>query len=180
MSLLDTAIAALTPLESADSRMQARAAARHAATDGGWLAMVLDHHEQIEAAFDAVKNATTATARSAAQKQLALILTGHSIAEESVLYPAMALIADEMGDSGTAYTQQSTAKVEMAALDDLDPMSRDYEEKLEHTRLAVAHHVYEEESEWFLDLQQKASPQAKSKLTRRYQEEFNRYVGTPE
>ena len=177
MSLLNKAIAAISPPESEEARTEARARARAAATAGGWLALVLRHHEQIEAAFAVVKSASTASARVAAQKRLAIILTGHSMAEESVLYPAVALVADEKGDSGTAYTQQSAAKVEMAALDDLDPVSQDYLDKLEHIRGAVAHHVYEEEGTWFLDLQEKASPQVKAKLTRRYQEEFDRYVG---
>lgn len=39
------------------------------------LSMIVQHHEQIEAAFAAVKAATTPGARVAAQKKLAIILT---------------------------------------------------------------------------------------------------------
>jgi hypothetical protein len=42
----------------------------------------------------------------------------------------------------------------------------------------VAHHVYEEEGTWFLELKEKASPADQTKLTARYEEEFKRYVGT--
>lgn len=177
MSLLDKAIAAISPPETEQARAEARAKARAAAGGSGWLALVIHHHEQIEAAFADVKGASNAVARVAAQRRLAIMLTGHSIAEESVIYPAIDLVADEKGDSTTAYTQQSAAKVEMSALDDLEPMSQDYLDKLEHIEGAVAHHVYEEEGTWFVDLQEKASPQVKAKLTRRYQEEFDRYVG---
>lgn len=175
MSVLDKIVAAVTPEASDEDKAKARAKARAAAGASGWLAQVLDHHEQIEALFAAVKAANSATARRAAQKQLAGLLTGHSIAEEVVLYPAMAL-SDQKGHSGEAYTEQSAAKVQTAALEDLDPMSTDYLDKLEHLRAAVSHHVYEEESEWFPKLrEQDATVQAK--LSRRYREEFERYMG---
>jgi hypothetical protein len=175
MTIIDKVIAAVTPPESEEARAEARAKAREAADGAGWLAMVLDHHLQIEAAFEAVKTATSAGAQRAAQKQLALILTGHSNAEEAVLYPAMAL-SGEKTDSASAYTQQSAAKVQMAALDDLEPMTQDYLDKLEHIRGAVAHHVYEEEGTWFPQLRQGVDPTMQGKLTKRYREEFERYM----
>ena len=101
---------------------------------------------------------------------------GHSIAEEAVLYPAMALDG-EKGDATTAYTEQSAAKMQMAALDELEPMTQDYLDKLEHIRGAVAHHVYEEEGTWFPKLRENADPVLQGKLTRRYREEFERYMG---
>ena len=70
--------------------------------------MVLEHHQNIEAAFEAVKDADTAAAQRAAQKKLATLLTGHSVAEEAVLYPALA-DAGEKGHASTAYTEQSAA-----------------------------------------------------------------------
>jgi hypothetical protein len=179
MSILDKVVAAVTPPESEEARMEARQKARAAAGSGGsdWLSMVLHHHVQIEAAFDAVKTARDSAARVAAQKKLGVLLTGHSNAEESVLYPALAL-ADEKGHAGMAYTEQAAAKIQMAALENLAPMSQDYLDKLEHIRGAVAHHVYEEEGTWFLELKEKVSAAEQAKLTKRYKEEFERYVGT--
>jgi hypothetical protein len=175
MSILDKVVAAVTPLESEEERAEARAKARNAATDGDWLSLVLDHHLQIEAAFAAVKAATDAPSRVGAQKRLALLLTGHSIAEEAVIYPAL-VKADEEAHSTKAYTEQSAAKVQMGLLEDLDPMSQEYEDKLEHIRGAVAHHVYEEEGNWFVDLKNKLPPSDQTKITFRYQEEFSRYT----
>ena len=71
--------------------------------------MILAHHQQIEAAFAAVKSATTAATRVAAQKKLGIILTGHSNAEESVIYPALT-VANEKGHAAMAYTEQAAAK----------------------------------------------------------------------
>lgn len=175
MSVLDKVVAAVTPLESDQQRAEARSKARAAAGDHDWLSLVIDHHEQIEAAFSAVKAATDASSRLAAQKRLGLLLTGHSIAEEGVLYPAL-VKADEKGDSTKAYTEQSAAKVQMGLLEDLEPMSQEFVDKLEHIRGAVAHHVYEEEGNWFLALKEKLPPADQTKLTFRYQQEFSRYM----
>ena len=176
MGIVDKVIAAVTPPESDEARAEARLKARAAAIPGDWLEMVLDHHLQIESAFAAVKSAGDPQTRRTAQKRLALILTGHSLAEESVLYPALA-DAGEKGHSATAYTEQSAAKVQMALLDDMDPMSQDYVDKLGHLEGAVLHHVYEEEGNWFLDLKQKVPAPMQTKLALRYREEFTRYMG---
>ena len=175
MSILDKVVAAVTPPESDEQRAVARAKARTAATDGDWLSLVLDHHQQIEAAFAAVKAGTDAQRRIDAQKRLALLLTGHSIAEEVVIYPAM-VKANEQAHSTKAYTEQSAAKVQMGLLEDLDPMSQEYSDKLEHIRGAVARHVYEEEGKWFVDLKKKLPPADQTKITFRYRQEFSRYT----
>ena len=57
MSVLNKVIAAVTPPESEEFRRKARANAQAAATAGDWLSMVLTHHQQIGAAFVAVKAA---------------------------------------------------------------------------------------------------------------------------
>ena len=176
MSIIDKVVAAVTPPESEEARKAARDKARASASPGDWLSLVLEHHMQIEQAFAEVKSATTVSARLAAQKTLAVILTGHSNAEESVLYPALAG-ADEKSHATMAYAEQAAAKTQMGLLEKLPPMSQDYLDKLEHIRGAVAHHVYEEEGKWFLELKEKVPAAEQSKLTQRYAEEFDRYVG---
>ncbi|PHQ64148.1 MAG: hypothetical protein COC10_02505 [Sphingobium sp.] len=178
MSTLDKIIAAVTPPESEEARVKARADAEAIARPGDWLSHILDHHRQIEALFAAVKSATTADARVDAQQRLALILTGHSIAEEAAIYPALA--ADkQVGHAELAYQEQSAAKMEMGLLERLDPMSQDYLDKLEHIRGAVAHHVYSEEGTWFPELAKDVSPDDQARITQRYKEEFQRYCGSP-
>jgi iron-sulfur cluster repair protein YtfE (RIC family) len=177
MGLIDKVVAAVTPEPSDEERAETRAKARVSSGGSGWLAMVLDHHEQLEAAFAAVRDAESQTTRRAAQKSLALLLTAHSIAEEAVLYPAMAL-SDQKAHSGEAYLQQSAAKVQAAALEDLEPMSDDFLDKLEHLRAAVAHHMYQEESVWFPRLRGGAETAKQAHLSRRYREEFERYMAS--
>jgi hemerythrin superfamily protein len=113
----------------------------------------------------------------AAQKKLGLLLTGHSNAEESVIYPALT-VAHEKGHATMAYSEQAAAKTQMAMLENLAPMTQEYLDKLEHIRGAVAHHMYEEEGTWFPALKEKAPGADQAKLTARYEEEFRRYVGS--
>jgi hemerythrin superfamily protein len=174
MSIIDKVVAAVTPPESAEARAEARQKARAAASDCQWLSVVLQHHQQIEDAFATVKSARDAASRRSAQKRLALVLTGHAVAEESVLYPALALHG-EKAHATQGYTEQSAVKIQMAALDELDPMSQDYDDKFEHIRGAVLHHMYEEEGNWFPDLVEKIGPGGE--LAARFEEEFDRYTG---
>jgi hypothetical protein len=51
MSIIDKVLAAVTPPESEEARLKARAKARASAGKDDWLSMVLNHHEQIETAF---------------------------------------------------------------------------------------------------------------------------------
>jgi Hemerythrin HHE cation binding domain len=176
MSIIDRVVAAVTPPESQEARLKARAKARSSAATGDWLSMALDHHEKIEAAFAAVKSTIDPTSRATALKTLSTLLTGHSIAEEAALYPALAKV-DEKGHALKAYAEQSATKLQLGLLEDLPPMSQGFVDKLAHIEDAVAHHVYEEEANWFLDLRTKTPAADQTQLTHRYQEHFARYMG---
>ena len=115
-----------------------------------------------------------AASRAAALKRLGVILTGHAIAEEAVVYPGLGE-AGEKGHATMGYNEQVMVKMQMAMLEKLDPTSQDFDDKLEHIRGAVLHHMFEEEDHWFLRLKDDYPDQAF--LTRRYQEEFKRYTG---
>lgn len=179
MSLLDKFIAAVTPFESEQDRRDARREASATAGRCEWLRLVLAHHRAVEEAFAQLAAAPDARARRRAQRWLVTLLTGHSMAEEAVLYPALALAGQKL-PSTTAYAAQSEVKVGLAALADMDPMGRGYLDKLEHLRVAVAHHVYQEESEWFVELARAGDAGLHRRLGARYAEEFSRYMGPDE
>ena len=96
------------------------------------------------------------------------------MAEEAVIYPPLAQ-AGKQGHANTAYTEQVAAKQQMAALEMMDPMSEDYLDKLGHLEGAVKTHVYQEESDWFIDMKERAPADAQAHATARYREEAGRY-----
>jgi len=175
MSIIDKAIAAITPPVSDEKRQEARGKARAAAEPGDWLSQILDHHEEIEDAFAATRAASTAEARRAAEKHLGVLLNGHAMAEEAVIYPALAQDGKQ-GHANMAYTEQAAAKMQLAALETLDPMSQNYLDKLGHLEGAVKTHVYQEESDWFPYMKAFAPSETQSRATLRYNEEYGRYI----
>lgn len=176
MSVIDKIVAAVAPPESDEERREARDRARNAATNAEWLRTILDHHLKLEQAFLDAKSANDAGSRRSAFKTLGTLLTGHAIAEEAVVYPAM-VAHGEKTSAAKAYVEQNGAKTEMGLLENLDPDGEDWLDKLEHIEGAVAHHMYEEEGTWFSELARSASPAENAKIAERYNEEFNRYVG---
>ena len=174
MSVIDKVLAAVTPLPDAGRRADATRRARDVATSGDWLSLVLDHHDLIRSAFEDCKAAASAADRRAAMAALAEVLNGHALAEELVLYPALAQ-AGEKVHAGHAYTEQTTAKMQMAELENIAPSTPEWKDKLAHIEGAVLTHMFEEESGWFLTLKAKSGHD--QRLTERYAEEYQRYVG---
>lgn len=173
MSLIDKLLGAITPPETDEARAKATAKARAAAVAGDWLSMALDHHGQIRSMLERARNAGSPEDRVAAMRALATVLNGHSLAEEVVLYPALAKNGGK-AHAGLAYTEQTTAKMQMAELERIDPADEAWRDKIEHIRGAILHHMFEEEGTWFLELKARAPDQ--EFLTRRFAEEYHRYA----
>jgi len=176
MGLFDKILDAVTPPESEEKRREAHEKARAMAEPGDWLSVILDHHEAIEAAFAEVKAAAGREDREDALRRLGCLLNGHSMAEEATIYPAVADAASKPS-AETAYTEQVAAKMQLAALELLDPVSQAFLDKLGHLEGAVLHHVYKEESDWFPALKRKADPMLQTHVRDRYLEEYGRYMG---
>jgi hypothetical protein len=81
--------------------------------------------------------AQDAQTRSGLLRDLAVLLLGHAQAEESVLYPALAA-ADEKAHAEIGYNEQALVKMQMAILETLPPMSKEFMEKLDHIEGAGA------------------------------------------
>ncbi|MFA7586073.1 MAG: hemerythrin domain-containing protein [Novosphingobium sp.] len=174
MSFLDKIAAALMPAETDEDRLRARHAAISMAGDNDWLANVILHHRHIERLLANARAATTAMDREDALKLLARHLTAHSMAEEVVLYPALAHHGEKAA-AGEAYQEEAMTKIQMAALANLDPMAPDWLEKLDAIREAVLHHVYEEEATWYPRLREQAAEADQQVLTHRFLEEYHRH-----
>lgn len=174
MSFIDKLAAAVTPMASSETRAAARQQAEQAAQANDWLGQILQHHRQIENAFERALNAPDGQARIAAGREVAEVLMAHSNAEEAVIYPSVVEYSGK-AHATMAYEEQAAAKINMAILENMDPMSKDWTDKLEHIQGAVLQHVYQEESSWFLDVAQNAPAEKQQQLTKRYEQEFGRY-----
>jgi hemerythrin superfamily protein len=174
MSLLDKFVAKVAPPESDETRMEARHNASAQAAPGGWVQLILDDHERIERAFEAVRAAPDAAAQRAAELELSTLLNGHAAAEEALVYPEMA-DTDQKGHAMMGYEEQAMTKVQLGLLNKLEPMSQDYLDKLEHIRGAVLHHMYQEESSWLITLEREMLSDRQGVLRSRYMEEMSRY-----
>ncbi|MFL6699556.1 MAG: hemerythrin domain-containing protein [Vitreoscilla sp.] len=176
MHILDQAIAASAAAHNQMRRFKARSKAADLGRSCPWLRLVVMHHEQIEDAFEAVKATGTAVARRNAERHLATLLTGHAVAEEAVLYPAMAA-ARQKAHAVAAYDAQSRFKVMLALLAATEPMSAAYEEELASLQDAVNWHILDEEGSWFPALARSGDAALQARLGDRYLGEFDRYMG---
>lgn len=177
MSLLDKVVAAVTPPESDHARAEARTNAQALAGRDTWFAIALEHHDRLRDAFAEARAGGDAAVRGTALQRLRTLLLGHAQAEESILYPALGL-AGEKAHAGRGYDEQAMVKMQMAELDGMAPMTRAFLDKLKHIEAAVLHHMYEEEGTWFPELLRQGGDHAA--LTRRFREEFERYVPAPD
>ena len=181
MSWLDKIGSTIFPLASAEKRAEARRKAEELGRENQWLAQIVAHHKAIEQCFADALSATDRQTRLHAMKELARLNTGHSIAEEVTVYPALVEYNGVIGgkiQATLAYEEQQMTKIQQAMLEQLDPMSEEWRAKLEHIKSAVQQHVYEEESHRFAELAKALSPGESSRISRRYAEEFERYCGS--
>jgi hemerythrin superfamily protein len=176
MSIFDKIAETIMPPETAEDRAEARRKFERLATGDDFVTDILAHHREIEQHFARARNAADAGSRKAAVKQLGMILTGHSQAEEAAIYPEIAE-HEAKRHAAMGYQEQAMVKVEMALLEQLDPMSQEWRDKLEHIEGAVLHHVYQEEGTWYPKLLEVIPTTHRRHATQRYSEEFTRYMG---
>jgi hypothetical protein len=86
-----------------------------------------DHHRQLETVFRSVKAALSAAERNRAHTELRMLLSAHEDAS------------------------RTSVAAELAALEKLQPMTREYYQKLEHIRSAVTDPPVAVETSWFSD-----------------------------
>lgn len=176
MSFLDRIAAAVTPAASDEDRAEARRKIESMAAGEPFAEAIVAQHKQIEALFAEARSAGSAAAAHDAVRELAALLTGHSNAEEVVIYPDLAEFGGKT-QAAMAYEEHAMTKVQLAKLQRMEPGSKEWREKLDHIESAVQQHVYQEEHSWLPDLITNTPAEIKAKLSRRYREEFERYCG---
>lgn len=168
-TLMAGAAAALVPMQ--------QAVAQTAAAGGDWFAMIQAHHLAIAKTFDALlASPATGPKRAGLLRQLGYQLTAHSVAEENVIYPALALNGMTT-ESDKLYLDQAHAKVmntetEMAAMK--DKAGTAWLDKAKALQAAVLKHAKEdEEANLYPKLRDKLDASMNATLTALYKREFD-------
>lgn len=148
-----------------------------ALTAGDWMQQVRAQHREIDRHFAMLKNTRDRDAgmRDMHLKQLATVLTGHSIAEEVALYPGVAITGDRPG-SDKLYMDQQHAKVMVAEIDAMPRMGPMFMERLTALEAAIKAHVAEEETQKYPQLMRTATREMNLKMTADFRREFTRYM----
>jgi hemerythrin superfamily protein len=111
---------------------------------GDVVDLIMQDHREVERLFDELKQHRDK--RPLLTPVLAALLTAHSRAEESQVYPVAKDEADEADE--VAHSQQEHAEAEqlLVRLTAADPQSDEYDRLLTELTDAVTHHVQEEET----------------------------------
>jgi hemerythrin superfamily protein len=150
------------------------AVAQTMASGGNWFDMVKAQHMLIAQNLDQILATSDeqATERMRLQKHLGYLLTAHSVAEENVIYPAIARMG-MTSDSDRLYMEQAQAKVVNADLSMTPAGTSAWRDHVSALRTAILHHAkVEEEGDIFPRLMQSAGPELNAKLTQAYQRQF--------
>lgn len=177
MTISDKLMAAIKGLTSERDRQEARTRATAQAGVNDWLAMVLSQHIRVEAAFASLMQSNDAEAKRRAEELLRQLSMAHANAEESVLYPALAHVG-ERSKASASYGEHALYKMNLGELEFLDPMSKDYADKVEYLWQATRDHICDEEGTRFPLLKQKLSPSEQEGMTLRFKNEFESYLRT--
>lgn len=172
MTFLDRIAAAIAPAATDEQRMEARRNLEQLAVNEDFAQDILDQHRQIEALFQKARSASGMGAQEAVE-ELAILLSAHSMAEEAVVYPDISDHSSK-AHASMAYEEHAVTKVQLAALQKLDPDTKEWLAKLDHIESAVQQHVYQEEGTWLPDVIRYAPMAERQRMNAEYREYFER------
>lgn len=172
MSFLDRIAAAIAPAATDEQRMEARQRLEQLAVNEPFAQDIVDQHRQIEALF-AQARAQNGMGAEGIIQELAVLLNAHSMAEEAVVYPEVSEHSSK-AHAGMAYEEHAMTKVQLAALQKLQPGTEEWREKLDHIESAVQQHVYQEENSWLPDVIRYSPMQDRQRMSTEFREYFER------
>jgi hemerythrin superfamily protein len=140
-----------------------------------WFATIKMQHREIDRRLMAVKNASTHMARVAAFKSFAIYLTAHSVAEETSVYPAIA-IKESDAAAKQLYHEQDDAEILVGRIENALAMDEDAQigPMLDQLAMALHAHVDEEETQKFPALQSAADARLNARISTQFNATFNR------
>lgn len=120
------------------------AARAASAASGDWMEIVRTQHRAVDALFAKLVATQDPATRATLRSALADALTVHSVQEENVLYPALAM-AGLRAEPQQLYAEQAQMKVLLAELDVLPNDHPNWGARVQNLRAIVQKHVADEE-----------------------------------
>ena len=142
---------------------------------GDVVELIMQDHREVERLFEELKQHRDK--RPLLTPVLAAVLTAHSRAEESEVYPAA---KEEAGESEEiAHSQQEHAQAEqmLVRLTEADPESQEYDRLLAELTEAVLHHVEEEESTVLPQMRERLDEQRRRELGQAFATSRSQHLG---
>ena len=128
------------------------------------IELLEQQHRQVEDLFEALLSADEddGERRQEIFDQMADALAGHTIIEEQLFYPVAKRIDDDLIQE--SLEEHLEVKRMLAELLDLDPADDEFEAKVQEMKVAVAHHVTEEENELFPEVRRNLDADRRNEL----------------
>src|SRR3954454_18544434 len=134
---------------------------------------ILEHdHREVEEMFSELESLRGNDAEDARKRrkdlveQVTIELVRHSVAEEVLVYPA---VADKISEEEAQHAREEHAEAEetMAKLEKLDPDDAEFDEQLSTLMDEIRHHIKDEEGEMFAHMRQTFSSDDLEKMGER-------------
>jgi hypothetical protein len=137
--------------------------------------LIMKDHREVERLFEQLR--TDPASRPGALPVLTTLLTTHSRAEESEVYP---VVADEIGKADhVAHSQEEHVEADelLAKLAETDPDGADFLPALEKVVEAVSHHIEEEEETVLADMREGLTAERRAELGDAFLAEREKHLG---
>jgi hemerythrin-like domain-containing protein len=131
---------------------------------------ILEHdHREVEQMFDELAalrgdgSEEAMSRRKDVMEQVTIELVRHSVAEEVLVYPA---VADKISAEEAQHAREEHAEAEetLARLEKLDPSDAAFDEELSTLMHEIRHHIQEEEGEMFAQMRETFSAEDLRKM----------------
>jgi hemerythrin superfamily protein len=146
-----------------------------ARADGDWLAIVKAQHELLMKHLDRMLDSRDRTflKRDILQHELSYLITAHSVAEENVLYPAIAR-AGMLSEADRLYLDQSHSKIVNADLDLISEKNESawFDKVRTLQAMVMKHGKQDEEGNIYPRLKQSVDRETNALLTAAFNREF--------
>lgn len=137
--------------------------------------LIMNDHREVERMFEQLRS--DPSSRPGLTPVLTTLLTAHSRAEESQVYPAAISEAGETEEVSHSQAEHAEADQLLADLAACDPEGPDYDEVLAKLVEAITHHVEEEEAKVLPGLRQALEPSRLDELGQAFLDAREEHLG---